>query len=113
MGTFSHDILIGRDFIQTNDLDIIVLDKNKNVVISSEDKSKEFDSNLMDEVFNGSNDTVLKVCECDETVMVELNVGDSQETQMLQRTVTELFVDNYIKREKPNVPLVKEKSTYI
>ena len=107
-GTLNHEVLIGRDFIMANDLGLVVIDKDRNIIISSKVVKKGYDVKEMNEIFNDSDETVLEVHEKDSVELGDLNVGDSEETQVIQGLVTDLFNDNYVKLQKPTYPIVKQ-----
>ena len=108
-GTFNHQVLIGRDFVDVNDLGLVVVDRNSNIVISSKEVEKlVFDLVEMNEVYNGVEESVLEVYERERVVADVLDVGDTEETKVLQEVVTELFDKNYRSRQKPDFPIVKQ-----
>ena len=108
-GTMKNQILIGRDFVFENNLGLMLLDKFDNIVIASKEVGKlEFDLIQMKEVYSGVDENVLEVEEKDKVVSDDLDVGDSMETKELHGLVTDLFVNNFLSRQKPDLPIVKQ-----
>ena len=99
-GTFNHEVLIERDFVDDNDLGLVVVDKNLGVVISAKDVGKiDYGLEQMKEVGEDKRDKVVKDC---------LDVGDSVEIKVLQGLATDLFKNNYLSRQKPALPIMKQ-----
>lgn len=107
-GTMNHLVLIGRDFVFENDLDLLLLDKNDKIVMASKEVGKlDFNLEQMNEVYGGLDGSVLEVQGKEKVVSEDLDVGDTVETKKLQGLVTDLFENNYLCRQKPDLPIVK------
>ncbi|CAO1295332.1 unnamed protein product [Diamesa tonsa] len=106
-GTFNGECLIGRDFMELNSLKMKIVDRNEKILVTGGRVEEMFDGNLMKEVFGDG-----EVCVLDEILEVEeqweLDIGDTSETKLKEKEVKEIFMENYVLREKSDQPVVEE-----
>lgn len=93
--TSNHKVILGRDFLNSNNISRLNLD------FQNTTDNHSFDTMLMREVVSIEEELYLGNQE------ITLEVGDTNETMKFEKEITQLFIDNYLDREKPAEPLVR------
>lgn len=106
-GTFNCECLIGRDFMESNNLKMNIMDRYEKVLLTGGSVEEKFDKELMKEVFSDE-----EVCVLNEVLEIkeqwDIDIGDTQETKDKEKVIKNIFMDNYVLREKPKKPIVEE-----